>query len=51
MKASLGVALSLTLGQAFSNIPVNYKVNLSCNHSSPFYTGCLRGMQCVGDEM
>ena len=32
-----------------ANIPVKYKVTLSCNQSSPFYTGCLRGMTCEED--
>ncbi|KAL2043167.1 hypothetical protein N7G274_004227 [Stereocaulon virgatum] len=51
MKSSLYVALTISVGHTFGNIPVNYKVTLSCNHSSPYYTGCLRGMQCVGDEI
>lgn len=51
MQALLILAFGLWVGQAVGNIPVQYKVILSCNHSSPHYTGCLRGMTCVGDEM
>jgi len=51
MQISTILALGLCLGRVFGNIPVQYKVTLSCNQSSPGYTGCLRGMTCVGDEM
>ena len=50
MKASISVLLSICFGQRVAgNIPVNYKVALSCDHTSPYFTGCLRGMQCVDD--
>ena len=50
MKASTSVLLSICLGETVvGNIPVNYKVTLSCDHSSPDFTGCLRGMQCADD--
>ena len=50
MKAFISVLLSICLGQrVVGNIPVNYKVTLSCDHTSPYFTGCLRGMQCVDD--
>lgn len=41
--------LTTLLPLTIANIPVNYKVTLSCNQSSPFYTGCLRGMTCEDD--
>ena len=50
MKASIRVLLSICLGRrVLGNIPVSYKVTLSCDHASPYFTGCLRGMQCVED--
>ena len=50
MKAPISVLLSLYLGEiVLGNIPVNYKVTLSCDHSSLNFTGCLRGMKCADD--
>ena len=42
--------LTSLLSSALANIPVRYKVTLSCNESSPHYTGCLRGMTCEDGE-
>ena len=39
--------LASSLSQVLANIPVRYKVTLSCNESAPDYTGCLRGMTCL----
>ena len=38
------------LSQTLANIPVEYKVILSCDTSSSSYTGCLRGMHCTEEE-
>lgn len=56
MSTSIVLALGLCIGQAVGNIPVSYEntVMLTCNHSLlevPGYTGCLRGMSCIGEEM
>lgn len=56
MKTAIVLIISSCFGQALGNIPVSYegKVILTCNQSLvdlPGYTGCLRGMSCVGDEM
>lgn len=56
MRIALVLACGLCLGQAVGNIPVSYEgtVTLTCNSSLiqlPGYTGCLRGMLCIGDEM
>lgn len=49
MTAQRLLILTILLPLTVANIPVNYKVTLSCNQSSPFYTGCLRGMTCEDD--
>lgn len=35
---------------ALANIPVHYKVTLSCDTTSANYTGCLRGMHCTEEK-
>ena len=42
--------LNALVSPALANIPVRYKVTLSCNESSPHHTGCLRGMTCEDGE-
>lgn len=56
MRTAIILTFGLYLEQAVGNIPVSYErtVTLTCNHSLiqlPGYTGCLRGMSCIGDEM
>lgn len=50
MKASLLCLAGAVTSPALANIPVQYKVTLSCDNSSPNYTGCLRGMHCTHDK-
>lgn len=49
MKAQRLCLLTNLIRLTLANIPVKYKVTLSCNQSSPIYNGCLRGMICEDD--
>lgn len=51
MKASIILSLGFCISLVIADIPVEYKVTLSCNESSPYYTGCLRGMTCIDGEV
>ena len=50
MRISPFLFLASSLSVVLANLPVKYKVTLSCNVSSPGYTGCLRGMTCDDGE-
>lgn len=49
MKTSLALSIGLCLRQAMGNIPVDYKVELSCDASLPGSVACLSGMSCADD--
>ena len=50
MKIAGLLYLASGLSQTLANIPVEYKVTLSCDTSSANYTGCLRGMHCTDEK-
>ena len=50
MRVTVLLCLASGLSQILANIPVEYKVTLSCDTSSSNYTGCLRGMLCTDEK-
>ena len=50
MKTSVILRMIGALSGAVANIPVHYKVTLSCDITSANYTGCLRGMHCTDER-
>ena len=49
MRTSFALSIGLCLRQAMGNIPVNWKVKLSCDASLPGSVDCLSGMSCADD--